>query len=194
MRPSRRHSPQLRRRWLLPTLALLSASVLFSDAYAQYGGAGMGGRMGRGDRGARSDSTGDARSQRADRPAAADAVSYEQIEYRLSTLQQDLKLTADQGGTWQAFADKVRAHAGDLARERAQRLTVSATNAAPSGGLHHIGQAVDAARNRLTALEDIETAAKALYQTLSPAQRDLADLRIVTIVAPRPVAPAAGAG
>jgi len=50
---------------------------------------------------------------------------------------------------------------------------------------------VDSARNRLAALEEVETAAKALYQALNPTQRALADMRIPTIIAPRPAVSAA---
>jgi hypothetical protein len=41
---------------------------------------------------------------------------------------------------------------------------------------------VDAARNRLTALEDIATSAKILYGSLSPQQKVVADPRLATIV------------
>jgi hypothetical protein len=99
----------------------------------------------------------------------------------------DLKLTPEQNSAWQEFASKVRAYASDMARERARNLTAAAANATPDNALQHIGKAVDAARNRLTALEDIESAAKALHLTLTPEQKVLADLRIPTIVAPRPM-------
>ena len=46
--------------------------------------------------------------------------------------------------------------------------------------LQRIDQSVDAARNRLTALEDISSAAKALYGRLTPEQQSLADTRLAT--------------
>lgn len=45
-------------------------------------------------------------------------------------------------------------------------------------------KAVDAARNLLAALEDIESAGKDLYQTLQPDQKSLADLRMTGFLAP----------
>ena len=86
-------------------------------------------------------------------------------------------------GSWQTFADKVRAYAGDIARERARSMTTSAGTAI--GGVQHIEHAVDVTRNRLTALEDVAAAAKALYSALSQEQRMLADSRIASIVEPR---------
>ena len=93
-----------------------------------------------------------------------------------------------QRGPWDVFATKVRAYAGDIARARARGATVTATS---GGGLRHIDLATDTARNRVTALEDIATAAKVLYAGLTPNQATLADMRIPTIVAPqrRPAAP-----
>ena len=43
-------------------------------------------------------------------------------------------------------------------------------------------RAVDSARNRLTALEDIAAAAKALYAGFTPSQQSVADPTLATIV------------
>jgi hypothetical protein len=163
-----------RTRVIVLTLAL---ALVATDSLAQLGGSGFGGR------GSRGMNRGDAatRSGGPVRPVQSEESLYDQAEYRLSLLEEDLHLQPEQRKAWQSFADKVRAYAGDLARERT-RLTVSSS----ALGLQHIDHAVDIARNRLTALEEISAAAKALYASLSPEQKTLADTRIVSIVAPRP--------
>jgi hypothetical protein len=179
-----------------PPLAVgLLAFALLHDAQAQMGGMGGGmGGMGRG-RGGGEGSRG--QESRAKAPLATpDPDSFEQVDYRLSLLEDALKLKDDQLAPWRAFQAKTRDYAQDVVRERGREaMSVSATQ---MRGLPHIGQAVDAARNRLAALEDVEGAARVLYAVLSPAQQAVADVGIPAIVAPRrPQAgvqvPAAGA-
>jgi len=181
-------------RRFFPFVVCVSAALLVADASAQFGGifgSGQGRRSG-GNRGA--DTQGGNQQSRNERPAAApDPNSYEQIEYRLSLLQEDLKLTGEQNGTWQTFAAKTRAYAGDVARERASGMRPAA-GTAQGNGLQHIGRAVDAARNRLAALEEVESSSRALYESLAPEQRTIADMRIPAIIAPRSVAAAGSAG
>jgi hypothetical protein len=95
----------------------------------------------------------------------------------------DLHLTPEQKGPWQAFTDKVRAYASDLSRERA-RTGIPVSERTPISGLQHIDLVTDGARIRLNELDDIRTAAKALYATLSPDQKKIADARMVTIITP----------
>ena len=76
----------------------------------------------------------------------------------------------------QAYVDKVRALGNDLARERGRRP-------AQANVEQQIDRIVDAARNRLTALEDIAQAAKALYAKLSPEQQPAADPRLANLMA-----------
>jgi hypothetical protein len=59
--------------------------------------------------------------------------------------------------------------------------------------LARIDQTVDVARNRLTALEDIASAAKALYARLTPEQQSLADARLATTLPTTTVAGFGGA-
>ena len=102
-----------------------------------------------------------------------DAVSL--TEYRLQLLREDFKLTSAQQPLWDAYADKVSALAADMSRERSR---LQATLQLKS--LQRIDQSVDVARNRLTALEEIASAAKALYGRLAPEQQSLADTRLAT--------------
>ena len=53
---------------------------------------------------------------------------------------------------------------------------------APGSLSQQIDRQVDAARNRLTALEDIAQSAKALYASLSPEQRPAADPRLANLM------------
>ena len=181
-------------------LALFAGEALVqSDAMAQFGG-GMGGGIGgaRGGRAGRGSDSRGAESQngssevRAARAATPDAESYALITYRLSLLQEVLKLGADQEPAWHAFEGKVIAYAGDLARERTRVMRYATSSVPQVSGLEHIAQAVDMARNRSVALEDVEAAAKNLYQVLSNEQKALADARIPTFISPRPVGNAAG--
>ena len=176
---------------ILRLTVLFSAFLLISDASAQFGGGGGvfgGGRSsGRSNRGG--DSQGGNSSSRNERQVAPpEANSYEQIEFRLALLEEDLKLTPSQSDAWQSFAEKVRAYAGDLARERTRAMRAQTPDTKPGFGLQHVALAVDSARNRMAALEAVESTAKGLYQTLTPDQKSLADIRIPTFVVPRPMA------
>ena len=174
-----------------PLLAVIATLMLMlgpADSFAQFGSKGGvfgGSRGGNRDQGKGSDYR---------RPGQQDNDSYEQTEYRLSLLEEDLRLQSTQRAPWESFAGKVRAYAGDLAREKARAMAApSAGNS--TTGVQHIEQAADTARNHATALEDIAAAAKTLYAGLTPEQKFLADARIITIVAPPPrAAPAPGSG
>jgi hypothetical protein len=158
-----------------------------SDALAQFRGGtpGGGGFPGGGSRGSR-DGSRDQRPPGEQRPAAQeDAVSV--TEYRLEILHIDLRLAPEQEPAWKAFAERVGALAADMSRERGRAQATLQMKA-----LQRIDQSVDAARNRLTALEDIAAAAKVLYGKLTPEQQSLADLRLATTVPT--VSPAGAAG
>jgi Spy/CpxP family protein refolding chaperone len=96
------------------------------------------------------------------------------FEVTLHEFQEDLKLTAAQEPAWAAYVEKVRALQGDITRERRQTLQL--------GVLQRIDHAVDVARDRLTAVEDIALAAKALYGRLTPEQQAVADPRLANII------------
>ena len=80
-----------------------------------------------------------------------------------------------------------RAHSGaDQTRLRNRApLSVTATALQSVGsGIKPIATAVDRTRNRLTALEDIETASRSLYQSLQADQKTMADLRMAEFLTP----------
>ena len=168
------------------TLLCVAFMVGSSGASAQFGSGGMGGkqRSGTSDRN-RPDSQKSNQDNRNDRPVEA---TYEQIEYRLVLLEESLKLATEQKGDWQNFVEKARSYAADIARERAQNAMPSASVLQPTA-LQHVSRAVDATRNHLTALEEVEFATKTLLQSLNPTQKAIADMGIPTIVAPRPIVP-----
>jgi len=93
------------------------------------------------------------------------------FQARLDQLKEALKITPEQEPLWQAYEDKVRALMTDM----------NAPPGAPpenQDALQKIDRQVDTARDRLTAMEDIALAAKALYSKLTPEQKTLADQRL----------------
>lgn len=171
----------------LATCLVLSSALLVPDVYAQFsggsGGMGGGGRHGSGERPRGCDTA--EKPDPAKGPAGPQApLSREQLEYHLGTLQVDLRLTPEQTTAWQTFSDRILALQADMERQRGRNASAVAVSAASVGGIKPIANAVDAARNRLTALEDIESTGRALYQTLQPEQKALANLRMASFVTP----------
>jgi hypothetical protein len=151
------------------------------NSYAQFGGrGGVGGIFGspRGGRSERGD-YGQNQGNRVDRLAPD---SYQQTQHRLMVLEIELRLDSQQKGPWQSFSEKVLAYASDLSRERA--MTGVPQSDENMSGLQGIDLATDIARKHVTELEDIRTAASALYSTLSPDQKKIADKEILTIISP----------
>ena len=131
-----------------------AALSLATGALAQTGGRGKG------------------RDRGGDKAGAREPVNM--LEVTLHEFHEDLKLSAAQEPSWLAYVDKLRALEGDIARERRQ--------SAQMGVLQRIDRAVDVARDRLTAVEDIALAAKALYARLTPEQQEIADPRLANII------------
>lgn len=148
-----------KRAWLGIAFAAAATPVV-----AQLGG----GAGRRGSRGKSSDEQG---------KGAAQEPQVDMLEVTLHEFYEDLKLSPAQEPAWQSWSDKVRALAGDIARERSRGRT-----AAQGSVLQRVDLAVDAARNRLTALEDIAQSAKALYAGLSAGQQQMADPRLANIM------------
>jgi hypothetical protein len=142
----------------------LVVAAAATQALAQAGGSGR--------RGGRDKSSGD-RSK-----GGADAPQPDMLEVTLHEFYEDLKLAPAQETAWESYSDKVRALAGDISRERTR-----ARSASQGTVLARIDRTVDAARDRLTALEDIAQAAKTLYAGLTPAQQAVCDPRLANIMA-----------
>jgi hypothetical protein len=144
-------------------LLVLGLASVAAPAIAQLGGRRRGGR------------SPDANTEKG---ASAPA-----LEVTMHELHEDLKLTAEQGPLWQAYEERLRALGNDMAREGSER-------AAQIPLVQRIDHAVDVARDRMTALEDIGQAAKALYAKLTPEQQKAADPRLATLM----LLPLTGAG
>lgn len=155
----------------LLALAALVGLIAAADATAQFGG-GMPGGRGRGggmDRGG-----GPAR----ERPPMQEQQSLtDLVAFRLALLQEGLKLTREQEQAWVAYEKRTMALAEDIAREQNRLRSAMTMNA-----MQQINHAVDAARDRLTAWEDVASAARALYDSLTQQQKELVDARFPSIV------------
>lgn len=178
--------------WVLAAFVFLSSFLLVPDVYAQFGGGGgMGGGMGGGGR-----PPGD-RGKACDMGERADAgkgpmgnqpapMNHAQLLYQLDALQADLRLAPEQAAQWQPFAERVLALEADLSRQRSRGISASEMEqkGQAADGIRQVARAVDTARNRLTALEDIEASSRALYQTLQPDQKTMANARLGAFLAP----------
>jgi hypothetical protein len=152
-----------RRIFFLYSIAILALAA--ADAKAQFRGGVRGEGRGGPDNG----------SKESRPPTQENRV--DQLEQLLEELREDLKLTPEQQSAWQTYATKIRAMASDIARERNRGRAN-----AQSDPVQRIDHSVDVARDRLTALEDIASAAKTLYASLSPDQKSAANPRLATII------------
>ena len=172
------------RLYRLPILAALALVLCVHDAGAQFGGFPGNDGMHGGTRGAaRGERTGRGGVAMPQRPATPDAIDDE-----LGQLEQALNLTPGQWKAWQPYVDRVRALAADVDRERRR-----APLAEKQSAVQQIDRGADVLRNRLTALEDIATAARKLYDTLTPEQKETADGRLSDMVLRLAGAPRAAA-
>jgi LTXXQ motif family protein len=169
----------LKKTWFVVIAASVIIAICEQNSFAQFGGrGGLGGIFGgqpRTRRGNTQNSTGNV-----PRPVPD---FYQQTDFRLSVIEANLELTPQQKQPWQTFVDKVRAYAVDVSRERSH-ASVPASDGPPISGLQHIDLIADGARIHVTELQDIRTAAGALYATLSPDQKKIADERMVTLIVP----------
>jgi len=95
----------------------------------------------------------------------------ELVALRMSQLEEDLQITATQMPLWKTYRARVMDMLEDT--KRGPRVSASETTA-----VKRLDALADMARNRLTAVEDIVDAGKALYASLSPAQKQVADRRL----------------
>ena len=161
---------------LLACVVALATLAAAADAMAQFGG-GFPGGGGMPGGGGRRGGGGDRSAARDMQRPAAEQPRVDYFEQTIEELRIDLKLQAAQMPAWEAYTAKVRALAGDIARARSQMPPGPETNV-----LQRIDRAVDVARNRMTAIEEVSDAAKALYAALAPEQKVVADPRLATIV------------
>lgn len=116
----------------------------------------------------------------ADARAAADMPSSlgGQVQSNLNRLEEDLHINAGQQKAWEAYATRVIRLADDVARARFATRDLEGTAITAPQLFDRI---TETAQNRLTAIEDIVEAGRALYGKLSPEQQKLADRRLALI-------------
>ena len=90
----------------------------------------------------------------------------------LEQLRQALALTPQQQVYWQAYLERLEAYTQLHYRTR------PAPRAGTETATRQFAHLIDQLQNRLAALEDIENAVVALYASLTPEQRKLADLQL----------------
>ena len=169
--------------------AVALATLLVTSAHTQFGGSmgGMGGGMGDGPPGGGRGPRSESRSK-ADVPhEMPDPASPEQIAYQLDLLEDELLLAPPQQGLWQNFKARSLAYARDVQRERNRGLRIA--QGRPQPGSTYLNQVLDSARNRLTALEDVDDATRRLYKALNPTQALALDTRLPFIVEPHGMPP-----
>ena len=97
-------------------------------------------------------------------------------EVTLAQVRDLLLLTPQQQALWGAFENKVDAYSGTYYRQKP--ALPSPEDSAP----HQIGRMVDNLQNRLAALEDVESAAKTLYASLTPEQQKTANQMLLLTI------------
>jgi hypothetical protein len=101
------------------------------------------------------------------------------VNERLDQLPAELQLDATGMALFTQYEKRMRKLMGDVVRKASTAKTV------PASAIKRLEEQMDDARNRLTAWEDVTEAAQKLYEALSPAQREVADKRLVTSLDPK---------
>jgi hypothetical protein len=101
-----------------------------------------------------------------------------QVQVNLDRLGEDLRINAGQQKLWDAYATRVIRLADDVSRARfAARESQVEKMTAPQ----LFDRATEIAQNRLTAIEEIVEAGRALYARLSTEQQRIADRRLAAV-------------
>jgi len=101
------------------------------------------------------------------------------VNERLDQLPAELQLDATGMALFAQYEKRMRKLMSDVVRK------ASSAKAVPAFAIKRLEEQMDDARNRLTAWEDVTEAAQKLYEVLSPAQRQMADKRLVTSLDPK---------
>jgi len=101
-----------------------------------------------------------------------------QVQLNLSRLEEDLRINAGQQKAWDAYASRVIRLADDVARARFATRDLEGTAITAPQLFDRI---TETAQNRMTAIEDIVEAGRALYVKLTPEQQKLADRRLALV-------------
>ena len=150
-------------------LGVVVGFAMVTAASAQMPGGGNARTGGAGAKGGGSQAMRPGDAPRTAGPSIADLVNL-----RMSQLEEDLNLQPGQRAPWEKYRDRVMSMLDDSRRAAVLSASAPAETTAPK----RLDALADAARNRLTAIEAIVDAGKALYAVLTPEQRTLADRRL----------------
>lgn len=175
-------------RSIILSFLTLVAILPIKESYAQWGGSqgsGMPGmRRGAGRNASNPDpSTTSSNAYMAIPAPGSHLLTYEQIETRLSQLEESLKPAGEQSKAWANFASKVRLYASDVAKERAR---LNADSSSANDGLKYLNQSSEDAKSRYTTLKEVDEAAKPLYKLLGAEQKTVFDSKVPTFIASSP--------
>ena len=111
---------------------------------------------------------------KADAPVALTA----QVQVSLERTADDLRITAGQEKLWNAYATRVMRLAEDISRARFVPRDIQIENFT---ALQVFDRITEVAQNRMTAVEEIADAGRALYAQMTPTQQKIADRRLAGI-------------
>lgn len=154
-------------------IALAAAATLAAPvAHAQYPGGSSKTQTGTGPSHLKPSNSG------APLPTDVPASLTGQVQLVLDKLEDELKIGAHQQKSWDLYATRVRKFADDLTRARfSARDMQDGGTSAPQ----QFDRLAEIASNRMTAVEEIIDAGRAVYATLGPDQRRLADKGLVIL-------------
>lgn len=113
-------------------------------------------------------------SRGADAPVALTA----QVQVSLDRTADDLRISLGQEKLWNVYATRVMRLAEDISRSRYVPRDIQIENFTAPQVFDRITQV---AQNRMTAIEDIAEAGRALYNQMTPTQQKIADRRLAGI-------------
>jgi hypothetical protein len=154
--------------------ACIAAFALSPASWAQApGGGGRGG----GTRGGADGAMGNARpdgmrgAPSADAPLNPGAL----VQRQLDRLEDELAPTPAQSAVWGAFADSVQRLADNVERVRFEARTATG---GPAGAVERLDWIAAGVKDRAALIQTIAEQGRALYATLSPEQKRIADSRL----------------
>ncbi len=158
---------------LATCVACVAAIALSTPAWAQApGGGSRGGARGGADPGTSGPRPDAMRGMpAADAPLNPGAM----VQKQLDRLEDDLMPTAAQSAAWGAFADSVQKLADDVERVRFEVRTAAG---APASAPERLDWIANGVKGRAALIQKIAEQGKALYATLSPEQKRIADSRL----------------
>src|ERR1044071_2640653 len=113
-------------------------------------------------------------------PGASYGHSHDPVaaaDKRLARLKTDLKITSAQERAWNAYAEQIKQHAGEMQALHNQMREKTSGSARPSAP-ERVERQAQFAKQQGEYLERLAALTKDLYATLTPEQKTLADQRL----------------